>query len=156
MFFNNLQSYDGHLIVKEIAVYLDIAIIPIGINMERYLEITCGRHMVFCDSLQFLAQSLQTLDDFVVKCDKPNKQTKFSMLMRLICARYPTGPWKQLICKGLFPYEHVNTFATLDEQQLPQRTNFNSTLSGDQCSEDDYGYANSSNINSALACCVST
>ena len=43
----------------------------------------------------------------------------------------------------MFPYEHVKTFATLDEEQLPLRAAFNSTLSGETCSEDHYAYAQS-------------
>ena len=59
------------------------------------------------------------------------------MLKRLIGARYPAAPWNRLIRKAVFPYEHVNTFATLDEQLLPPRAAFHSTLTGEQCSEDD-------------------
>ena len=78
VFFHNLRGYDGHLIVQEIAMYRDRAIKPIGQNMERYLEIKWGRHMVFRDSLQFLTQSLQTLVDSLAKCEnrisQPNSQ----------------------------------------------------------------------------------
>ena len=37
--------------------------------MERYVQIKWERHMVFQDSLQFLAQSLQTLVDSLAKCE---------------------------------------------------------------------------------------
>ena len=113
-----MRGYDGHLIVQEIAIYRDRAIKPIGQNMERYLEIKWGRHMVFRYSLQFLTQSLETLVDSLTKCEQPNQPTKFSILKRMIGERYPAAPWKRLIRKGVFPYEHVNTFARLDEQQL--------------------------------------
>ena len=72
VFFHNLRGYDGHLIVKEMATHPGRAMRPIGKNMERYLQIMWGRNMVFRDSLQFLAQSLQTLVDSLVKCEKPN------------------------------------------------------------------------------------
>ena len=65
------------------------------------------------------------------------------MLERVIGERHPAAPWKRLLRKGVFPYEHVKTFATLDEQQLPPRAAFHSSLSGETCSEDDYGYAQS-------------
>ena len=51
VFFHNLRGYDGHLIVKEMATYTGRAIKPIRQNMERYLQIERGRHMVFRDSL---------------------------------------------------------------------------------------------------------
>ena len=47
VFFHNLHGYDGHLIDKEMATYPGRAIKPIGQNMERYLQIKWGRHMVF-------------------------------------------------------------------------------------------------------------
>ena len=97
--------------------------------------------MVFRFSLKFLAQSLQTLVDSLAKCEKPNQPTKFSMLKRVIGERHPEAPWKRLLRKSAFPYEHVKTFAMLDEQQLPPCAAFHSSLSGETCSEDDYGYA---------------
>ena len=39
----------------------------------------------------------------------------------------------------MFSYEHVKTFATLHEQQLPPHEAFHSSLTGETFSEDDYG-----------------
>ena len=39
--------------------------------------------------------------------------------------------------------EQVKTFATLDEQQLPLRAGFNSSLSSETCFEEDYDYSQS-------------
>ena len=66
------------------ATYAGRAIKPIAQNMERYLRIKWGRNMVLRDSLQLLAQLLQTLVDSLAKCEKPNQSTKFSMLERVI------------------------------------------------------------------------
>ena len=87
--------------------------------------------------------SLQTLVDSLAKCERRNQPTKFSMLKQVIGKRHPAAPWKRLLRKGVFLYEHVKTFATLDEQQLPPRAAFYSSLSGETCSEDDYVYAQS-------------
>ena len=125
------------------ATYAGRAIKPIGQNMERYLQIKWGKNMVFRDSLQFLAQSHRTLVDSLAKCEKPNQPTKFSMLEQVIGDRHPAAPWKRLLSKSVFPYEHVKTVATLDEQQLPPRAAFHSSLRKETCSEDDYGYAQS-------------
>ena len=38
-------------------------------------------------------------------------------------------------------YEHVKTFATLNEQQLPPRVAFDSSISKETCAKNDYGYA---------------
>lgn len=99
--------------------------------------------MVFCKSLQFLTHLLQTLVDSKAKSKKLNQITKFSMLKRLIGDRFSAAPWKRLICKGVFPYDQVNTLAKLDDQQLPQCADFHSTLSEEPCSEDYYCYTHS-------------
>ena len=99
--------------------------------------------MLFRDSFQFLAQSLQTLVDSLDKCEKPNQPTKFSILERMIKERRPAAPWKRLLLKDVFSYEHVKTFATLDEQQMPRRAVFFSSLTSETCSKNDYGYPQS-------------
>ena len=99
--------------------------------------------MVFCDSLQVLAQSLQMLVDSLAKCEKSNQPTKFSMLERVIGERNPAAPWKRFIRKGVFPFEHVKTFSTLDKQQLPSRAAFDSSLNCETDFENDYEYAQS-------------
>ena len=63
VFIHKLLGYNRNLIIKEMARYPGRAIKQIGKNMERYLQIKWGRTMVFRNSLQFLAQSLQTLVD---------------------------------------------------------------------------------------------
>ena len=93
--------------------------------------------MVFCDSLQFLTQSLQTLVDLLAKCNKANMLTKFSMLKRLIGKSYPAAPWKRLICNNVYLCKYLNIFATLEKQQLLPRAVFHSMLSRKQCIEDD-------------------
>ena len=65
------------------------------------------------------------------------------MLKRVISDRHPAAPWKRLLRKVVFSYEHVKTFTTLNEQQLPLRAAFHSSLSGETCSEDDRAYAQS-------------
>ena len=120
--------------------------------MKRYLQIIWNRNMVFRDSLQFVAQSLQTRFDSLANCGRPNQPTKFSMLERVIVKHHPAAPWKRILRKGVFPYENVKTFATLDEQQLTPRAAFSSTLSGETCSEDDYGNAQS--VSREFGCCT--
>ena len=71
--------------------------------------------MLFRDSFQFLAQSLQTLVESLAKCERPNQPTKFSMLEQVIGERHMAAQKKRFLRKGVFPNEHVKTFATLDE-----------------------------------------
>ena len=65
------------------------------------------------------------------------------MLERVIGQSHPAAPWKRLLRTGVFPYEDVRTFATLDKQQLPPRAAFHRSLSGETYSEDDYAYLQS-------------
>lgn len=68
------------------------------------------------------------------------------MFKRLIGTRYTTALLKQLICIGIYPYNHVNNFVNVallffHEQQLPLHEFFNSTLTKTQFSNTNYGYA---------------
>ena len=38
------------------------------------------------------------------------------MLERVIVERHPVAPWKRFLRKGVFPYKHVRTLATLKKQ----------------------------------------
>ena len=60
--FNNLRGYDFHFIMQEIGSIgksnnLSINCIPI--NMEKYMAFMLGKHLVFLDSFQFMASSLE-------------------------------------------------------------------------------------------------
>ena len=56
-------------------------------------------------------------------------------------AQYPAADYKLLLRKGVFPYEYLDSFAKMADAQLPPREAFRSTLTGKDCSEDDYQYA---------------
>lgn len=64
MIFHNLRGYDSHFIMQEIGKIskekqLDINCIPN--NMEEYMAFMLGKHIVFIDSVQFMATSLDKL-----------------------------------------------------------------------------------------------
>ena len=56
--------------------------------------------------------------------------------------RYPNANFKLLLRKGIFPYEYFDSFEKFEEPQLPPRESFFSTLRQEECSEEDYAYAN--------------
>lgn len=64
--FHNLRGYDAHFIMQAIGKIgkekkLDINCIPN--NMEGYMAFMLGKHLVFLDSFQFMASSLDRLAD---------------------------------------------------------------------------------------------
>ena len=125
------------------ATYLGRVIKPIGQNMERYLQIKWGKKLCTAIRCSFWRNRFTRSSTRWPSVERPTQPTKFSMLERVIGERHPAAPWKRLLRKGVFPYEHVKNFATLDEQQLPPRVAFHSSLSGETCLKDDYGYAQS-------------
>ena len=64
--FHNLRGYDSHFIIQEIGSIgksnnVDINCIPNSI--EKYMAFMLGKHLVFLDSFQFMASSLERLAD---------------------------------------------------------------------------------------------
>lgn len=62
--FYNLRGYDSHFIMQEIGAVgknnnLEMNCIPN--NMEKYVAFMLGKHLVFLDSFQFMAASLERL-----------------------------------------------------------------------------------------------
>ena len=62
--FHNLRGYDSHFIMQEIGSIgksnnLSINYIPN--DMEKYMAFMLGKHLVFLDSFQFMASSLERL-----------------------------------------------------------------------------------------------
>lgn len=62
--FHNLRGYDAHFMMQEIGKIekeKNLSINCILNNMERYMAFMLGQHLVFNDSFQFMASSLDTL-----------------------------------------------------------------------------------------------
>jgi protein-tyrosine-phosphatase len=58
--FHNLRGYDSHLIMQEIGKFkMEVNVIPN--NMEKYISFSLGKNLVFIDSIQFMASSLEDL-----------------------------------------------------------------------------------------------
>ena len=139
VFLHNFRGYDSHLIVTALfsPQYRTREIQVIGQNMERYMQLKWGKILVFRDSLMFLTSSLESLVQSLRKTD----ETQFNHLESLIGSKYPNVDFKLLVRKGVFPYEYLNSFEKFNEPALPAREEFFSTLQGEQCSMDDFDYA---------------
>ena len=67
---HNFRGYDSHLIVWALRSFPWLLIILIGQGMDKYLTLGWGEHLVFKDSLQFLASSLKTLATNLLRSGK--------------------------------------------------------------------------------------
>ena len=47
--------------------------------------------------------------------------------------KYPNTYFKLFLCKGVFPYDYLDSFEKFNELALPNRDAFFSTLRGEEC-----------------------
>ena len=107
--------------------------------MERYIKIKLGNNLVFRDSFMFLTSLLESLVQSLRKTD----ESQFKHLQSLMITRYPASDYKLLLRKGVFLYEYLDSFDKFEDDELPLREEFVSTLRGEECSQEDYNYAQS-------------
>ena len=127
--FHNLRRYDGHLIMKEINNF-DVIIDAIPNGFEKYMAFIINRNLVFIDSMQIMNSSLNSLvknlvDDHFKYLSKEFKEFKDKDL-------------KLFKEKGVYPYEHMNSFEKFNETELPSKGKFFSSLKNEDISEEDY------------------
>ena len=131
--FHNLRGYDSHFIMQEIGSIgksnnLSINCIPN--NMEKYMAFMLGKHLVFLDSFQFMASSLERLAaNLPIDTFKYTSQVFQDEKLALM---------KQ---KGVYPYDYMDSFQKFGDQQLPPREEFYSILTDDSISDEQYQHA---------------
>ena len=141
--FHNLRGYDSHFIMQQIGeiakkhayknkrgeeCHMNINCIPN--NMEKYLAFMLGNHLVFLDSLQFMNSSLdnliKNLPDEAFKYTKQEfEKEQFNLMKR----------------KGIYPYDHMDSFDRFNETQLPEKQDFYSILNNEHISDEQYKHA---------------
>ena len=127
--FHNLRGYDSHLLMQAISrVEGKVSCIPN--NTEKYISFSLGQ-LRFIDSAQFLLASL----DKLVAANPPETFQ--------ITTRYePTQQRRELLLrKGVYPYEHMDSWERFADTQLPQKASFYSKLTGEHISDEDYVHA---------------
>ena len=144
--FHNLQEYDAHLFIKQLACLPgELNCIPSteekyisfskkikvdeyrsrrnGENIPLYFEIR------FLDSFKFLQTSLANLVSNLQPDDFHNTKQVFKENVELLTR------------KGVYPYDYVSSFEKLSETQLPPKEEFYSKLNDEDITDDDYQYA---------------
>ena len=144
--FHNLQGYDAHLFIKQLAK-LDGDLNCIPSTEEKYIsfsksikvdEYYCSKvskmvpinfEIRFLDSFKFLQTSLTNLVSNLSPDDFHNTRQVFKKNTELLTR------------KGVYPYDYVSALNKLSETQLPPKEEFYSKLNDEDISDDDYQHA---------------
>ena len=132
--FHNLKGYDSHLIMQKIhKANGNITCIPN--NAEKYISFSIGQFR-FLDSFQFMASSLSKLVE----------NTPDLKITRETFADEPqtgssTNKDFELLRKGVYPYEYIDSFDKFNETKLPPKESFYSSLTNENISDKDYEHA---------------
>lgn len=143
---HNLTNYDSHLFVKSLALdkeYVDV----IAQSKEKYISFSKRVHvghtidnngksrkvfykLRFIDSLRFMNSSLVKLASYLEddQCKEVRKyfcDEKFNLIRQ----------------KGIFPYNYVTSFESLESPNLPRKEEFYDQLTDSSVSEEDYARA---------------
>ena len=141
--FHNLRGYDSHFIMQQIGkiakkhayknkrgeeCHMNINCIPN--NMEKYLAFMLGNHLVFLDSLQFMNSSLDNL----IK-NLPDEAFKYTK------QEFEKEQFNLMKQKGIYPYDHMDSFNRFNETKLPVQQDFYSILNNEHNSDEQYKHA---------------
>ncbi|XP_050528668.1 uncharacterized protein LOC126898547 [Daktulosphaira vitifoliae] len=128
---HGLSNYDSHMIIPEMA-YDNKDITVIAQSEEKYISfsktISDYFQLRFIDSYRFLQASLYQLTTTLTLPDFAHTLNVFKSL-------------ELVTRKSVFPYEYVDSWEKLDENQLPTRENFYSSITKNTVSEEDYEHA---------------
>ena len=141
--FHNLQAYDAHLFIKQLAS-LPGRLKCIPSTEEKYIsfskKVKVGEYrskkfdkMVpinfeirFIDSYKFLQSSLEKLVKNLQEDDFCNIKREFKKNVDLVTK------------KGVYPYDYVSSLKKLSETQLPLKEEFYSKLNDENITDEDY------------------
>ncbi|KAL4153079.1 hypothetical protein QTP88_000912 [Uroleucon formosanum] len=136
IFFHNLSNYDAHLIVTELG-HDTQAINVIPNSEEKYISfskyVTNTFSMRFIDTFRFMASSLSSLTENLITPEHDN--------FRETAKHFVTGDMPLVTRKGVYPYEYTDSWERLDEERLPSKREFYSTLTETEINEEDFKHA---------------
>ena len=132
VFFQNFRDYDSHMIVWVARSFTSVDTNLIGQGMEKYLTLGSGEHLVFKDSLQFLRNSLETLESNLLRSVK-DMFKQLGAYFQVNAVAHPHCDMDH--AKGVFLYEQRDAWEKMNEPALAGRVAFFSHLNNEPCSE---------------------
>lgn len=131
--FYNLRGYDAHFFMQAIGKIgkekkLDIHCIPN--NMERYMALMLGKHLVFLDSFQLMASSLDRL-----AANLPEGKFKYTS------QAFKSEELTLMQKKGVYPYDFIDSSSKFNHPTLPTKDAFFSMLTNEGISDEQYNHA---------------
>lgn len=108
----------------------DMEINCIHNNMEKYMAFLLGKHLVFLDSFEFMASSLERF-----AANLPEEGFKYT-------SKAFRGQKLELMKKkGVYPYDYMDGFDKFDDRQLPPKDAFYSILTNEGISDEQYQHS---------------
>lgn len=138
--FHNLGGYDAHIFIEELTKY-EGSIKLIARSKEKYTSIikninfrnkSQSIQIKFIDSYQFLNSSLNVLSQNLVAKDFINLSMEFENHEQIHLLR----------CKGVYPYDYVDSWSKYEEQKLPAKEEFYNSLNLEHITDNEYAHAN--------------
>ena len=123
--FHNLKGYDRQLIFNELDKF-DVKIKIIRNGLEKYMTLFLNKNLVFIDSMEFMNSSL----DKSVK-NLSDKDFKY------IIEEFGSKNLELSKQKGAYPYEYINSFKRFNEERLPAKKYFHSSIKDGKIGDDD-------------------
>jgi len=143
--FHNFKCYDAHQIIKHgLGKFKNWQLNVIPQTKEKYMSLTAripvektkqGKlvffNVTFLDSFQFMSSSLAKLTNNL-------DSLPFTDVLR---QGYPNINNETVRRKGVFPYSYFDSLSRLQETSLPPRDAFTNDLNGEECSVEEYRFA---------------
>ena len=141
--FHNLRGYDSHFIMQQIGEIAEkythkdkkgkeqpLMIHAIPNNMEKYMAFMLGNHLTFIDSFQFMSSSLDKLVS-----NLPNEALKYTS------EEFTDMKLSLMSQKGVYPYDHMDSFEKFDQTKLPTKHQFHSVLNDQHITNNEHNHA---------------
>ena len=108
----------------------DLNINAIPNNMEKYMVFMLGNHLTFIDSFQFMSSSLDKLVS-----NLPKEALKYTSEV------FKGKKLNLMSQKGVYPYDHMDSFEKFNQMELPTKDQFYSVLNDQHITDDEYDHA---------------
>ena len=124
LIFDNLRGYNSHLIFNELDKF-DVKIIVIPNGLGKYMTFFLNKNLVFIDSMKFMNSNLD-------KLVKNLSDEDFKYLVE----EFSSENLELLKQKGAYPYEYMNSFERFNEEKLPAKKYFYSSIKDGKIGDD--------------------